>query len=65
MSDSTFWIIFWILVLGYFSFDSYMTHKTKVIESETKLKIEKMKKDRDDAFRKSMENIVKSVKETL
>ena len=46
--ENKFWLISWIIVAIYFSFDSYMDYKTKQAEIESNERIEQMKKDREE-----------------
>ena len=56
--ENKFWLISWIIVAIYFSFDSYMDYKTKQAEIESNERIEQMKKDREESLEKALNKLI-------
>ena len=56
--ENKFWLISWIIVAIYFSFDSYMDYKTKQAEIESNERIEQMKKDREESLERALNKLI-------
>lgn len=61
MSDNVYWVIFWLILLGSYSLNSYFDNKTKQMKIQTEYKIKQMNNKSNINFRKSLEEITNKV----